>query len=369
MLERPQLRDARRVAEIHAPWCVTVYGTAEDWLHGNQITAGAAAQIRSVRQRLTEAGAPAAVVAAMQARLQAVAEPDAYAGGAVDSSAQAVAVFASESGVETFALTTSPTPRVSVADRFLVGPLVAAALDLIPPVFVLALSEREVRLLDVTAHPVAVVPVPGLPRDLESTVALDLTGDRQTLAHLRTSEDPKTRLAEYSRAIDRTVEPVVRGHGGLLIIAAAEPLASIYRATTDYPLVAAGTIVGNHDGVPAHELAALAVPLTEAHRTVEVERQLARFAELPARALVATELSTILDAARAGAIDTLFVDVDRQVAASSDASAGASAADLVDEVVRDALDSDARIVPVRATDLPTQDPVAAVLRFPISGIV
>lgn len=367
MATRPRQFDVVRLADVREPWCVTIYGRVDSWLRGNHVTEAAEEQIRSAMDGLRIGGAPDETAEAIRGHLESVSTPSASHPGEVDRRARSVGIFATGTRAEVFLLTSSPTPWVGVADRFLVGPLLEGVLSLIPPVFALAISENEVRLVDVTAHPVEVVEVPSIPRDLESTVALDITGDRNTLAHLRTSEDPKGRLREYARAVDRAVEPVLRRNGAVLVIAAAEPLASIYRSTTSHGLVAASALAGNHDGDPIDELADLAAPIIERHRREVLEARLARFAETPARGLVLVDLDQVADAAREGAIDTLFVDMDRRVPVSAEAFEGITTIDRVDEVVRHALSSDATIVPVGPGDLPTPDPVAAVLRYVRTG--
>lgn len=367
MVARPRQRDVRRIAELRAPWCVTVYGSVDSWLRGNHATPAAEAQIRSAMDGLRIGGAPREVADAIRERLEQVSARSASDPGGIDRHTRSVGIFASETGIELFALTTTPSPWVGVADRFLIGPLLEAALSLVPPVFVLALSEDEVRLIDVTAHPAATLEVPGLPHDFESTLALDLTGDRESLSHLRTSEDPKGRLRQYAQAVDRAVQPVLRRAGALLVIAAAEPLASIYRSTTSHPLVASSAIAGNHDGDSIPRFADLAAPIIESHRRTTLEAHLARFAELPARSHVLAGLDEIADAARDHAIDTLFVDVDRRLPVPGEAFDGRTTIDRVDEIIRHALADDTTIVPVRASDLPTSDPVAAVLRYARTG--
>lgn len=363
MATRLQQRDVQRIVGVRAPWCVTIYGTVDAWLRGNHATEVAEEQIRSAMDGLHIAGAPTEITETIRDHLDRVSTPSARHPGEVDRRARSVGIFATENGAEVFMLTNVPTSWVGVDDRFLIGPLLEASLALIPPVFTLAISENEVRLVDVTAHPVEVITVPGLPRDLESTIALDVTGDRDTYAHLRISEDPKGRLREYARAVDRAIEPVLRRAGAVLVIAAAEPIASIYRSMTSHGQVASSGIPGNHDGDSINELADLAVPIIERHRREVLEARLARFAEMPARGLVLVDLDRIADAARDGAIDTLFVDMDRRITVPAESFEGRTTIDRVDEIVRHALSSDAIIVPVRADDLPTSDPVAAVLRY------
>ncbi len=360
MTAHPRLRDVRRFAGIRAPWCVTLYGEAASWLRGNHATGTAQGQLRSVAQALQEADAPPDVIDAIREHLQGLATPHGEP-SQIDRHAQSVGIFATEQSAEVFALANAPTPWVGVSDRFLVGPLLEGALERTPCVCVLALSENEVRLIEVTVHPAQVVEVPDLPEDMTSTLALDVTGDRNTLARLRVSDDPKGRLREYARAIDDAVEPVLRGLRAVLVIAATEPLASIYRAMSSHSPVASSTIVGNHDGDSLSEIADLAAPAIEHHRREVLEAQLARFAEMPARGLILTGIDEIAEAASEGAIDMLLVDMDRRIPGPD--GEGANPLDQVDEIVRDAMNSDATIVPVKPSDLPTTDPVAAVLRY------
>lgn len=363
MATPPRLHDVQRLADVRAPWCVTIYGDADFWLRGNHATEEARAQIRSALDGLRIGGAPAEVADAMRQHLDRISVPSASRPGQVDRRARAVGIFAAETDADVFGLTTSPSPWVGVADRFLVGPLLEGALALVPPVFLLAISENEVRLVDVTKHPVEMVEVPDLPHDLKSTIALDLTGDRETLAHLRTSEDPKVRLREYARAVDRAVAPVLRQADATLVLAATEPLENIYRSVSSCSL-ASPVIVGNHDRESIDELANLVVPFIERHRREVTGTRLSRFAEMTARDLVLADLDEITDAVRDGAVDTLFIDMNRRLPIPGEAFEGLTTLDRVDEIVRDALSTDATIVPVRSDDLPSADPVAAVLRYP-----
>lgn len=363
MTAHPRQQDVRRLAEVRAAWCVTIYGSGESWLRGNHATGDAEAQIRAAVDALHAAGAHRTVVDAIRDRLSAIAAQRANETDEIDRRTRSVGIFATEDAAEVFALSTDAEPWVGAADRFLVGPLLEAALALLPPFFALAVSENSVRLVDLSAHPVGFVEVPGMPHDLPSTISLDLTGDRDTLAHLRNSEDPKGRLREYSRAIDRVLDPVLLRAGAVLVIAAAEPLASIYRATSSYRLLAGGGIPGNHDDDSAEELARLAEPVMAGHRRGLVEAQLVRLTELPDRDRVSTDLDAIAAATREGAVDTLLVDLGHRIPVRGEAFDGLTTLDRVDEIVRDALATDAAVVPVSRDDLPAHGPIAAVLRY------
>jgi hypothetical protein len=360
---RPRENDVRRIAQIREPWCVTVYGDAEQWTRGNHPTETAQLQIRTAADRLRRAGAPREVIEAVRDHLGQACARSAGAAGRSDPHAPSVAIFATDEGAEELLLTGHPAPAVSVGDRFVVAPMLQGLLPAVPPVLALVMSANEVRLVDVGTHPARVLDVPGLPSDLANTIPLDLTGDRDTWAHLRISEDHKERLHEYARAVDRSVQPLLRRTGALLVIAAAEPLASIYRATTSHGLVASTSVVGNHDGASLDELANLAAPVIDRYRRDQLVTHLARLHEAPDRRLVLADIDAIDGAARAGAIDTLFVDVERDQSGPPDAQGTRKTPDLVEEILGHALASRATIIPVGTGDLPGPGGMAALLRY------
>lgn len=358
----PTIEQVRDLAQVRAGLCVTVYGPSEHWMGESGSVTEANAVCALVEHQLRASGASDSDTSIIIGRLRESSDRISRADVRVVPS---VGIFATVDGVTVQPMTTRPAPVALVSDRFLIGPLVAAALAAIPPVFVLAVSANAVRLIDATATPAETVPVAYLPIDLDQTVRLDLTGDRQALAHLRTSEDPKTRLREYSRAIAKAVEPALRTRAPLLVIAATEPLAGMVRSALGSQHIAGETIPGNHDDRTADDLALLAAPIAARARSLRVGHQLDRFAEMPSRGRALIELREVVDACRSGAVDTLLVDVDCRVPIPSQASTAAITLDLVDEAVRSALDTQATVVPVGKADLPSNDPVAAILRYPL----
>ncbi|WP_198519540.1 baeRF11 domain-containing protein [Microbacterium sp. BR1] len=356
----PARTEVRRIADARAPWCVTVYGDAGAWLRGNHPTEQARTQIRDVLRALADAGAPTSTTDAIRGQLERLAS-DTADRVRMDERIRSVGIFATPEECESIPLITSPAPWVGVGDRFLIAPLVEGMLAVQPPVFALAASENSIRLVDVTAHPPRVVDVPGLPESLRTTVRLDLTGDRDTLAHLRTSEDPKERLREYARAIHRAIGPVLHEAGALLLIAAAEPLSSILQDTLPNSASLAGTLPGNHDDDTPDRLGDLADSRVGEVRARRRESQLDRLTEA-SPSLVLYELDAIERASRAGAIDTLFIDTDWR-APAADAPPAGGLPDRHDELVRQALADDAIIVPVHPGPPDGTGPAAALLRY------
>lgn len=69
-------------------------------------------------------------------------------------------------------------------------------------------------------------------------------------------------------------------------------------------------------------------------------------------------------ALRRGNVETLLVDTRRRMPTAAHAFGREIELDLVDEAVRRALSTRAQIVCVEPGDLPSSDPLAAILRYP-----
>lgn len=273
--------------------------------------------------------------------------------------AAGAAIFATTTDVRTAPLHSDPAAMgagavVQVADRFLIAPL-CADLDSRIPVMVLALSQNSARLVDAGTGSPRIVPVPGMPTNLRAFDALDLTNDRQTLAHLRTSEEPTLRERQYVRAVDAAIAEVI-DPAALLVVAAAEPLAGLYAELSRHKRLAHPAIAGNADESTPDELATASRPAVERELEAVRRRQLTRLAEFPDRRLVTGDPTIVLAAGARGAIDTLFVDL-----------GSADRAGYVEDAARAAHADGARIVWVSATELPGPGAVAAILRYPVDA--
>ena len=259
-----------------------------------------------------------------------------------------------------------------VSDRFHLTPLLAAV-HATGTFLVLALAQDSVRLVVVGADDTATtLAVPGMPADLRSATALDLTNDREAYAHLQTSEDPKLRMLEYSRAIDRALREAPGVPDWPLVIAAAEPLASIFRSASTRSGLAPETIEGNPERLSDHDLARAGRPHLERLRAKELAHHAADFEEHVGSGHTVTDLSDVARAATEGSIRTLFFDGDATVPGYVDDADGAIVREdeddagnycIVDEVVRRALLTGAVLVPATAASVPGGGPLAAILRY------
>ena len=290
--------------------------------------------------------------------------------------ARSLAVFATPDATTTFRLPNRLVSAVEVSDRFHVKPLLRALT--FPQVgLVLALAQGSARLIevapDVDPEPVA---VPDLPSDVASSVGKSSIRDRAPTRRLQGSEGQKVRMRQYARAVDQALRPQLGGLGVPLILAAAEPLDSIYRSVCTYPHLAASTIGGNPETSSDAELAAAARTVLDELNAAALGdvHELYRRRESESRA--AADLAVIARAATFGAVDTVLVDIDQSVPGSVDEQTGAvelSDADdsvnygVVDEIARRVWRTGGTVLAVRREDVPGGGPAAAILRYALSS--
>lgn len=283
-----------------------------------------------------------------------------------------LAVFATPTSLSSYRLPNRLGEAVEVSDRFHVLPLLRAV-TFPQSAFVLALAQGSVALYEVTADlPAFAVRVPDLPTDVASAAGKASIKDRAPSRALQGTEGQKVRMRQYARKIDQALRPLLGGGTLPLILAATEPLASIFREVNSYPHLAAETIAGNPEERSPQQLGEASRPILDRLYAAELEELRARFEAFGSRGRAATELGGVARAATFGAVETLFADIEAELPGSLDPETGAitpgpdDAHDygILDEVARRVIAADGRVLAVRAGEVPGDGPAAAILRYP-----
>lgn len=280
-------------------------------------------------------------------------------------------IFATSERLLTYRIPNRLTKSVHVSDRFHLKPLLRAV-SFPQAAFVLALSQNAVRLIEVTVDGSAdEVTVADLPPDASRIFA---TRGEKGSSRLIGAEGEKTLLGHYARQIDDAIRPTLNGLHVPLIVAGAEPLASIYRGNCRYDALADEAIHGNPETMSANDLAAEARPILDRLYAAEVAALGVRLTEAIGTGIGSADLSDLARAATYGALDILMVDIDHSLPGFLDEQSGAltlSEADdaidygVVDEIARRALLTGARVVAVRADEVPGGSAAAGIMRFPV----
>jgi hypothetical protein len=183
----------------------------------------------------------------------------------------------------------------------------------------------------------------------------------------------KVRLRQFARKVDQALRGVMTGLELPLILAATDPLESIYRSLNSYPHLVESGIRGSPDGVPNDELAAAARTVLDEVYAGELASIRDRFELRSSQGRASTDMATVARAATYSTVDTLLVDIDEKVPGHVDEQSGAvtfseddaASYGVVDEIARRVLLSGGRVVAARSDDVPDGGSVAAILRYAV----
>lgn len=194
--------------------------------------------------------------------------------------------------------------------------------------FVLALSQKAVRLLQGTQNGVSEVNLKGVPRNLAEAL---LTHDRDEplTFHARPTsgggwgaifqghgvgiDTKKDDLLRYFQRIDRGLHPVLREEKAPLVLAAVDYLRPIYRQANSYPQLLEQGVEGNPDRLSNQELHDRAWSLVQPLFEEAQQRAAAQYQQLARTEHASGDLETVVAAAYKGQVQTLFVAIGRQV--------------------------------------------------------
>ena len=143
----------------------------------------------------------------------------------------------------------------TVSDRFHLKPLLRSV-TFPQTAFVLALAEGSVRLIEIAAdQPADEVRVQGMPKNAADHAGKSSINSRTEAGRLSGSDSRKLRVNQYARAVDHEVRGVLAGRDVPLILAAAEPIASVYRSVNSYRHLVDKTVEGNPEALSTQEVA------------------------------------------------------------------------------------------------------------------
>lgn len=388
-IDIPTLAEFKSLAQVRGASCVSIYmptSPLAEKVKANRIVFKDLARL--ALSQLAEAGADSRIIAAFKERYDHLAGDDRdvqdedkirkFQRAKHDEAeafwhwqANGLAVLATPDMMRTFRLSHLPKALAEVADRFHLTPLIRAMTS--PhDIFVLALAAESVRLVHAFINfPPERLQVPELPRSAEEATRRPSFHVRAPRGQLQNLEGEKVLLTQYLRKVDHAVCSALADQRAPLVLAATEPLASMFRSVTVYRRLADEIIEGSPELLTDGELEDAAIPILDRHYSRELKAVTALYDELKPRRAT-TDVSYAAHAATAGAIDRLLVDLDAVVpgvVSDTDGSVTYSTADdaetysVVDEVARRALLTGARLLGARREELPDQAPLVAILRY------
>jgi hypothetical protein len=368
-LDLPTLPELRALAAERADACVAMY------LPTTPLTEDiAAARIafgnlgHAALEQLESSGLDKRRRSLIAEHLDDLAEADAF----WRVQANSLAVLVTPDVMRTFRLPNALSEQVQVSDRFHLKPLLRAV-TFPHEAFVLALGENAVRLVEVPAEgPAVTVRVADMPKSAANATGRASVNDRSPSGRIHGSEGQRTLLRIYARAVDSAVRGALAGRDAPLILAATEPLASIYRSVCSHPRLSADVISGGPDQTKDGELADAARPILDGIYRRDVTALHDLFAKRAAQGRTTLDPAVAARAATHGMIDQMLIDMDVSMPGDVDeetgaiqfaAHEGAATYSVTDEIACRALLTGARVMSVRANDIPNGAPLAAVLRY------
>lgn len=318
--------------------------------------------------QLEEAGVPKRTIWPIEEQLHDLMDDDDF----WRVQANSLAIFVTPDSLRSYRLPNHLSETVQVSDRFHIKPLLRAV-SMPQHAFVLALAENEVRVVEVLGdQPAQEIRVPNMPKDAASVAGTANVNSRSYSGRQGGGEGQKHHLRQYCRAIDAALRGLLAGRHEPLILAATDPLLSMYRTINSYPHLAAEAITTSPVRVPAHDLGTHAREVLDGINAASVAAFGDLYAERENEGRATTQVARAARAATFGAVDTLLVDMDSIVPGVVDDTTGEITFDkdesavtygVIDEIAGRVIAHGGRVIAVRRADIPQEAELAAVLRY------
>jgi hypothetical protein len=303
------------------------------------------------------------------------------------SSGDGLAFFLEPGFARFWRLSLRPRPQAVVGRRFHVKPLLAL-LQGDGRFYVLALSQKRVRLLEGTRDATREVDLAGVPHSLAEALRFH-DKDEPLLFHTHPAlglgrwgaifhghgvgiDDAKDDLLNYFRQIDRGLHELLRGGHAPLVLASVEYLWPLYRQANTYPHLLEGGVRGHPDHLSPQALHDRAWALV-APDFCAAQRQAALYARLAGTGRTFSDPAEAAVAASRGRVQVLLLADGKECPGAFDPQAGTAAlhepAHLGDEDLLNVAavytlrhGGTVHVVPPRA--VPSGGPVAGVYWLP-----
>ena len=298
-----------------------------------------------------------------------------------------LAVFLSTDHFHTYSLPLKFEELLVAANRFHIKPLLPL-FNSDGRFYVLAVSQKTVRMLQCTRYSAMEIDLPGVSGGLQKvlnyddsgkelqfhTGSTDGDGRRSAMFHGHGVgvDDAKVELAHYFRKVDEAARKTLQNEMAPLVLAGVDYLLPLYRSVSGYSNLVNGGIAGNPDDLPAQALHAKAWEIVQPYFAKSQADAAARLQQYAGTGLASDDLREIVPATVQGRVDTLFVAEGQQCWGIFDAIANevkldeeatAGNEDLLNLIAVETLMNGGRVYAVEAAQIPLAGCAAALFRF------
>jgi hypothetical protein len=301
-------------------------------------------------------------------------------------SEEGLALLLASGQMQALRLPGAPEERVWAGERYHLAPLLPFT-DAGRRFWVLALSQKRVRLYEGTQAGLTETPAAGIPEsladalqweDFEKTSLQFHTGTsgsggrRPAVFHGTGEVDLKGEIVRFFRGIDRGLREHLEGETAPLVVAGVEYLLPLYREVNTYPALTDGSVAGNPDSLGEAALHAQAWAIVKSVFDAERTALATRAAELWGSVRIATETEQVLDAARHGRVQDLLLAEGAHWWGTHDeemgrvelrTEPGPDAGDLLDAVIADTLRHGGSVAALPRSEMPHGRDAVALLRY------
>jgi hypothetical protein len=191
--------------------------------------------------------------------------------------------------------------------------------------FILALSQKQVRLLEGTAYNVSEIKLERVPENLAEILG-DYDFEKQLQFHSPSTgslgkqgtiyhghgvgaDDVKDKLFPYFRQIDAGLRELLKGEQSPLVFAGVDYLFPIYKEANSYPHLLEEVIAGNPESLKAEALHQKAWAIVQPVMLKAQQEAKAKYHRLAGTGRASNHLAEIALAAFKGRVESLFVAV------------------------------------------------------------
>ena len=216
---------------------------------------------------------------------------------------------------------------IVVADRFHISPLLPV-LSGDKRFYILALSQKEVRLLEGTGQNVREIELEAVPKSLEEALQHDElekqvrfrtgsvsggTGMAMVSGHGGVADDAKDNLLKYFRMIDRALHDLLKDERTPLVLAGVEYLFPIYREANSFPHLIEEGIAGNPKGASSESLYRMALKIVGPFFQKAENDAIAQYRQSSGTGLTSADIREIVRDASHGRVGMLFIAVGSRI--------------------------------------------------------
>jgi hypothetical protein len=234
-----------------------------------------------------------------------------------------LALFAARNLFRSYRLPVAFQEFVMVADRFHVKPLLPFFTE-DARIYILGISQKQVRLLQATRVGVTDVNLPNVPQGMEETPGYEKpetqlqlqaivppgqSGSGIVHGHGSSTDASKDDIVRYFRRIDHAVRQALKDEQTPLVLAGVDYLLPLYREINSYPRLIEEGIIGNPEGLRDDELQHQGLALIEPLFQQARKEAAAQVQEGVNKGRGSDKLLEVIGAASQGRVAALFVPV------------------------------------------------------------